>query len=210
MKIDIGNLLNIADVVASTAHGATGQRRKYTNEPYIVHPRAVALYVREFYPADLELQAAALLHDVVEDTRLTNAYIKDIFGDDIARLVAEVTDVAIPSDGNRAYRMQLNREHLALASARAQTLKACDIRHNLESVLRLDENFAHVYAKEKRDQLEILTKAHPQAVENAWSVLRLWEEQQVQDVLRRPTIPRGRRYGKKVASAQKAAGTSSS
>lgn len=204
MKIDVQNLIGVADLVASTAHGATGQRRKYTHEPYIVHPRAVALYVREFYPADLELQAAALLHDVVEDTRLTNAYIREIFGDDVADLVAEVTDVAIPSDGNRAYRMNLNREHLALASSRGQTLKACDIRHNLESVLRLDADFAPVYAKEKREQLQILTKAHPQALENAWSVLRLWEEQQVQGALSRPTIPRGRRYGKKVAPAKKA------
>lgn len=208
MKIDIGNLISIADLVASTAHGATGQRRKYTHEPYIMHPRAVALYVRELHPADLELQAAALLHDVVEDTKLTNAYILDVFGPDVAKLVSEVTDVATSNDGNRATRMAMNRDHLVLASARGQTLKACDIRHNLESVLRLDADFAPVYAKEKRAQLEILTQAHPKALENAWAVLRLWEEQQVQDAIRYPTIPRGRRYGKKISS-QKSTGSSS-
>lgn len=203
MKIDIGNLISVADLVASTAHGATGQRRKYTNEPYIIHPRAVALYVRELHPADLELQAAALLHDVVEDTKLTNAFIKEVFGAEIAQLVSEVTDVATSNDGNRATRMRMNRDHVALASARGQTLKACDIRHNLESILRFDSEFAPVYAKEKREQLEILTQAHPKALENAWAVLKLWEEQRVQDAIRHPTIPRGRRYGKKMASSPK-------
>lgn len=205
MIINIANMLSVADLLAHTAHSATDQRRKYTNEPYIMHPRAVALLVRELYPADLELQSAALLHDVVEDTHITNDYISQVMGAEIARLVAEVTDVAKPEDGNRATRARINREHLAKASARGQTLKACDIRHNLESVLVADPAFAAVYAKEKREQLEILTQAHPVALENAWSVIRLWEEQQVQDALRHPTIPRGRRYGKEMASAQKAA-----
>jgi len=43
--LNVTNIIQIADLVASTAHGATNQRRKYTNQPYIVHPRAVALLV---------------------------------------------------------------------------------------------------------------------------------------------------------------------
>ena len=77
-----------AYLLAAEAHSE--QRRK-SGEPYIIHPIAVARVIAE----ELELGAnpiiAAFLHDVVEDTDYTVEQIRDIFGDDVAFLVAAVT-----------------------------------------------------------------------------------------------------------------------
>ena len=56
------------------AHAGVGQVRKYTGEPYAVHPIAVAALVRAYVPdASEEMLIAALLHDVVEDTRFRSS-----------------------------------------------------------------------------------------------------------------------------------------
>ncbi len=55
---------------ATQAHAEAGQRRKYTDEPYIVHPAAVVELVRSV-SHDEHLLAAAWLHDTVEDTGTT-------------------------------------------------------------------------------------------------------------------------------------------
>lgn len=55
---------------ATKAHAAIDQRRKYTNDPYIVHPQAVMEIVSSV-PHSEEMLAAAWLHDTVEDTPTT-------------------------------------------------------------------------------------------------------------------------------------------
>jgi (p)ppGpp synthase/HD superfamily hydrolase len=71
---------------ATTAHASINQRRKYTGEPYIVHPIAVAELVRSV-PHTPEMIAAAYLHDVVEDTPVTIEEIREEFGPQVAELV---------------------------------------------------------------------------------------------------------------------------
>jgi (p)ppGpp synthase/HD superfamily hydrolase len=71
---------------AIAAHASIDQRRKYTGEPYIVHPIAVAALVRSV-PHTPEIIAAAYLHDVVEDTPVTIEEIRAEFGDEVAALV---------------------------------------------------------------------------------------------------------------------------
>lgn len=83
-------LVQAADKFAAEKHT---QQRKYTNEPYIVHPRAVRDLVATV-PHDDAMLAAALLHDVEEDCGVTNAEIRLRFGDDVADLVSQLTDVA--------------------------------------------------------------------------------------------------------------------
>ena len=61
---------------ATQAHA--GQKRKYTGDDYIVHPVAVAQIVRDF-GGSVDQQAAALLHDVVEDTDVTIDQVRDAF-----------------------------------------------------------------------------------------------------------------------------------
>jgi (p)ppGpp synthase/HD superfamily hydrolase len=68
-----------------------GQTRKYTGEPYIVHPVAVAERVRASGGTP-NMIAAALLHDVLEDTDATVDEIESITNREVAMLVIELTD----------------------------------------------------------------------------------------------------------------------
>ena len=76
-----------ADLFASVAHGAIGQKRKYSHDDYIVHPRRVAKTVTDIGGTD-DMIAAALLHDVIEDTAITGPMIMEAFGASIFKLAA--------------------------------------------------------------------------------------------------------------------------
>jgi (p)ppGpp synthase/HD superfamily hydrolase len=142
---------------ARAAHEAVGQRRKYSGEPYIVHPIAVAELVKTV-PHSPEMVAAALLHDVVEDTKVGLDEIRAEFGDRVAELVDWLTDVSRPSHGNRRARKQLDLEHLAKAPAEAQTIKLADLIDNTRSIAVHDKHFWPVYRGEMRALLKVLTR----------------------------------------------------
>ena len=151
---------------ARAAHEGVGQRRKHTGEPYIVHPMAVAEIVRSV-PHTEEMIAAALLHDVVEDTNVGLAEIRDEFGPDVAELVDWLTDVSQPSDGNRRVRKQLDLEHLASAPADAQTIKFADLIDNSRTISRYDRQFWPVYRREMLALLEALTRGNDELRQRA-------------------------------------------
>ena len=92
-----------AKAFAEHHHAAVNQKRKYTGEPYIVHPAAVVELVRGV-PHTQEQLAAAWLHDTVEDTEVTIEEIEAKFGREVAALVEMLTDISRPGDGNRAVR----------------------------------------------------------------------------------------------------------
>src|SRR4029450_6609077 len=81
------DLLRRAFVFAEHAH--EGQQRR-SGEDFIRHPWAVAKILAELHRDEGTL-AAALLHDVVEDTETPIEEVKSEFGDEIARLVDGVT-----------------------------------------------------------------------------------------------------------------------
>ena len=139
------------------------QKRKYTGDPYIVHPIAVSEIVKTVAHTD-EMVAAALLHDVVEDTPVTIDEIKIKFGSKVAELVGWLTDISRPEDGNRKTRKTLDRKHSAEAPADAQTIKVADLIHNTDSIERHDPSFWKVYKQEKIALLSVLTKADPTLV----------------------------------------------
>ncbi|WP_210204403.1 HD domain-containing protein [Devosia submarina] len=140
---------------ASEAHGSIDQRRKYTGEPYIVHPVAVAEIVRSVPHTDAMI-AAALLHDVVEDTPVTIEDIRAEFGKDIAELVDWLTDVSRPGDGNRRKRKHLDLLHTAKAPAAAKTIKLADLIDNTRTISAHDPSFWPVYRREMEDLLKVL------------------------------------------------------
>ncbi|MCT4704886.1 HD domain-containing protein [Enterobacteriaceae bacterium H16N7] len=137
---------------ASKAHAASEQRRKYTYEPYIVHPAAVVELVRSVCDNE-EVLAAAWLHDTVEDTDTTILDIEERFGPQVAALVLMLTNPEQPPGTNRAHRKRAHFLHTAQASADAQTIKLADIIDNTREILRYDAHFARVYLIEKRLQL---------------------------------------------------------
>lgn len=151
------DIVERARVFATAAHAAVGQLRKYTNEPYIVHPEEVAQIVST-RPHDPEMVAAAWLHDTVEDTGVTIETIRAEFGAKVAELVGWLTDVSRPSHGNRATRKAIDRAHTAQAPAEAQTIKLADIISNTRSIGEHDPDFAKTYFEEKRMLLEVMNK----------------------------------------------------
>ncbi len=153
-------MIERARVFATAAHAAVGQVRKYTFEPYIVHPAEVAKIVRDAGGSEA-MVAAAWLHDTVEDTGVTIETIRAEFGTEVAELVGWLTDVSRPEHGNRAHRKALDRAHSAAAPAEAQTVKLADLIANTRSIMAHDEAFAKTYLEEKRLLLAVMTKGDP-------------------------------------------------
>ena len=156
----INNLTNKAMTFAKAAHDSINHKRKYTNEPYWIHPERVAKIVASVC-TDQAVIAAAWLHDVLEDVAPKNrdydeAAIKETFGEKVLTLVLEVTDVSTLSDGNRATRKAIEREHLAAASANGKLIKLADLIDNVEDLSKNDPNFANVFKKEVRLDLPYL------------------------------------------------------
>ena len=144
-----------AEMFAQQAH--KDHKRKYTGDPYYVHLDEVRRIVKGAGGSE-DMQAAALLHDTVEDTSVTSQDIMKEFGPRIAKLVVELTDVSKPEDGNRAVRKGIDRDNLAGASAEAQTIKYADLISNGKDIVQNDPKFAKVYMKEKADLLRVMTK----------------------------------------------------
>jgi len=162
MELSGMDIVRKAQVYAMAAHAAVGQKRKYTGEPYIVHPAEVASIVASVPGSTPDMVAAAWLHDVVEDTGCTFTDIHMAFGADIAALVGWLTDVSRPEDGKRAVRKAIDREHTAQAPAEAQTIKLADLISNSKSIMAHDPGFAKTYLEEKRLLLEVLSKGDPE------------------------------------------------
>ncbi len=151
---------------ATQAHAEAGQRRKYTDEPYIVHPAAVVELVRSVSNDEHSL-AAAWLHDTVEDTATTLNDIADHFGPRVAELVEMLTDSAQLAAKNRTARKLAHFQHTASASPAAQTIKLADIIDNTRSIVRFDPHFARVYLIEKKVQIGLLKQGHAQLWQQA-------------------------------------------
>ena len=171
MELGDMDVVHKAQVFAIAAHAAVGQKRKYTGEPYIVHPAEVASIVAAVPGSTPDMVAAAWLHDVVEDTGVTFTDIHMSFGIDIATLVGWLTDVSKPEDGNRAVRKAIDRAHTAEAPAEAQNIKICDLISNTQSIVKHDVDFAKTYLVEKRLLLEVMTKADPTLRARAYQLL---------------------------------------
>lgn len=81
------------EIVRKARLFATSKHRgqKYNKQDFIVHPIEVFEVIRLLCPEDINLQVAALLHDVIEDTTTTYEEVERKFGADVASLVKEVT-----------------------------------------------------------------------------------------------------------------------
>ena len=157
---------------ATSAHQRISHQRKYTKQPYEVHLKSVAALVASVTD-DAEAVAAAWLHDTVEDTPATLEDIRAAFGEDVAVLVAELTDVSRPSDGNRAARKAIDRAHLGAASPRAKTVKLADLIDNCRDICRHDPRFARVFLAEMGELLEVLGEGDRRLLARARKV---WDE----------------------------------
>jgi len=174
--------LGQAIAFAATAHRE--QVRKYTGEPYILHP----LEVLRFLPAEAtqQMKIAAVLHDVVEDTPVTLEEIKGLFGWEVELYVDHLTDKftkeAYPN-WNRKVRKEAERNRLAQINAHAQTVKYCDILSNTQSLVDHDLDFARVYLDEMDKLLQVMTKGDEGTRAGAVYVVACAQERVVQKAL---------------------------
>jgi len=124
----------ILDAAWYAAQKHAAQRRKgAAAEPYVNHLLEVAgLVASALTEPDTNLIVAAILHDVVEDAAVTNQELAEIFGADVASLVAEVTDdKSLP----KAERKRLQVVNAPKKSTRAQMIKLADKISNLRAIL---------------------------------------------------------------------------
>lgn len=123
------NLVDTAKEIATRAH--EGQTRKTDETPYILHPLAVAemLISHDF---DETVIAAAIVHDVLEDTDISELALRAVLGDTVVDIV-----VAVSEDKSLAWEERKERyvTHLADASDAAKAVSVADKIHNAESLL---------------------------------------------------------------------------
>ena len=143
-------------IYAIRAHDSIQQRRKYTDEPYVVHPIRVATIVAG-QTENADILSAALLHDVLEDVAPKEPHygpdsIRITFGETVLRLVHELTDVftseAFPQV-NRKDRKLREANRLAGISPEAQLVKLADMIDNAGTIVTEAPNFARTYLAEK-------------------------------------------------------------
>lgn len=119
--------------VAKRAHKAQLRR---SGEPYIIHPIAVAGILADL-GMDSQSLIAALLHDTVEDTELTNEDIVKNFGEEIAQLVDGVTKLAKVPTETKAEAQAENIRKMLLAMSndiRVIIIKLADRLHNMRTI----------------------------------------------------------------------------
>jgi GTP diphosphokinase / guanosine-3',5'-bis(diphosphate) 3'-diphosphatase len=125
MELETTGLGLIIQAAHFAADKHRDQRRKgVRNTPYINHPLEVAERLNRVGGIeDANVLAAAILHDTIEDTETTRAELAGIFGNDIAALVAELTDQPGLSWQQRK---RLEIDHAPHLSDRAKMIKLCD------------------------------------------------------------------------------------
>jgi guanosine-3',5'-bis(diphosphate) 3'-pyrophosphohydrolase len=151
--------------LAFAAHKHRDQRRKDAEaSPYINHPIALAeVLAGEGGVADVEVLAAALLHDTIEDTDTSFDELRADFGERIAGMVAEVTD---DKNLEKAERKRLQIEHAAGISPGAKLVKLADKICNLRDVAdrppaQWDLKRRQEYFEWAKQVIDRLRGAHP-------------------------------------------------
>lgn len=167
---ETSSILDRVTAFAEQAH--EGQRRKYTPERYMVHPIRVMKICRE-HTDDVTMLAAALLHDVLEDTPVTKeelrAFLESVMeipdAERTIGLVSELTDEYVKEvypKLNRRGRKELERARIAQTSEDSQTIKYADILDNCREIVEHDPDFARVFLRECEATLRVANRGNAQ------------------------------------------------
>jgi (p)ppGpp synthase/HD superfamily hydrolase len=126
-----------AFAIALKAH--EGQVRKTDGSPYIIHPVMVSHLLAHHGFGDA-VCAAALVHDVLEDTSFREADLRDVLGDEVVTMVAAVSEnKALPwEERKRAY-----IEAVRASSSETKAVSVGDKIHNAQSLIDLHEREGH-------------------------------------------------------------------
>lgn len=177
--MDNKKILEEITTFADQCHGE--QKRKYTPDRYVVHPIRVMKMLEE-RSHDLPLLAAALLHDVLEDTPVKKETVYDFLRNCLnekqakhaIQLVEELTDVYVKDkfpNLNRRKRKAMEMERMAKTSAEAQTVKYADIIDNCREIVSHDPSFARIFLSECYALLKKMPNGDPQLYEEALKIV---------------------------------------
>lgn len=145
-------------VLATKAH--EGQFRKYNGLPYVTHPMRVAFALATYPTVKIPHICAAMLHDTLEDTKITHQEIIDAAGDEALNLVIELTNTThdlkkIP----RRDRKRLDWERLSKVSFWAKIIKMFDRIDNLRDMVNAQVGFKKLYVEESLELLKVVGDA---------------------------------------------------
>lgn len=170
MKNETTFIHDIDHVIEFIAMAHDGQTRKYTGEPYVEHPMEVARIVRDAV-YDLDMIAAAMMHDIIEDTDFTLTDVAKVGGEVAATFVDWLSNKEYPEAKNRKERKALIAAHLANAPDEVKTIKLADIIHNTPTIIKYDPKFAKVYVPENKVLLKALKGGNEKLYNKAKEIL---------------------------------------
>ena len=133
--LDEGQIRLVKDAYDYAAFAHSGQTSR-TGEPYVTHPLAVADILADMH-MDHQSLAAAMLHDVIEDTGVEKTTLEEKFGDTVAELVDGVSKLTQFDFGSQAEKQAENFQKMALAMARdlrVILVKLADRLHNMRTL----------------------------------------------------------------------------
>src|SRR3954451_774772 len=142
----------ISRAYAEAANAHLGQLRN-SGEPYIEHPLSVAMIVAELGLDDVTI-AAALLHDAVEDTKLSLDEIRATFGNEVADIVDGVTKLErVRFDSKEAQQAATMRKMLVAMAKdlRVLLIKLADRLHNMRTIAAMPSSKQARTAQETLD-----------------------------------------------------------
>lgn len=138
-------------------------QKRDEGDPYIIHLiRVVNTLIFNLNIKDSNIIISALLHDAIEDTKVTFEEIKDVFGEKVADLVLVLT-----RDKNKITKEE-NLKRIVNGPEGASIIKACDLLDNIRSMIyredRSDRWFRHI------KEAEELTIPFVESIKNDWII----------------------------------------
>jgi (p)ppGpp synthase/HD superfamily hydrolase len=166
------NDLERAKFVATVAHA--DQFRKWSNPeplPYIVHPLSVMRSVMGHNKwfmcvhAGYDMQIAAVLHDTLEDTFITEDILSELFNIYVVEFVVGLTNVSKQTDKPRAERKQMDRDRISQCSDQIKLIKLYDRLDNLHDLYDAPTKFARLFIEESRQLIDVIGYVEPKLTE---------------------------------------------
>jgi (p)ppGpp synthase/HD superfamily hydrolase len=145
-----------AAAFAAMAHGL--QKREASGQPNIQHPLRVASRVA-LNGGTPEMQAAAVLHDVLEDTPTSHETLGRLFPAEVVAIVWWLTNPPKEEGQTRAQRVAFNHDRLSWAPPEVQTIKLLDRADNLTDEHGDDDEWLRLYITESEHLLLSLSRA---------------------------------------------------
>ncbi len=173
------DIIDRAYIYSAQVHA--GQTR-LSGEPYLTHPLEVASILADMQ-FDVESIAAALLHDVIEDTHATKEEIEEMFGHNVAHIVSGVTKLSKITCSTKAVQQAESLRKMILAMAddiRVILIKLADRLHNMRTLK---------YHKRAEKQRSIAQETLDIYVPIAARLGIFWMKQELEDIAFFYTMP---------------------